>query len=74
MHNLTLVIYTWEDVIKFQIYLKIKDGERCKFGKLFEKCQNYRFFDIFWNILNKIKDNLGQECVKGEASILPGQN
>ena len=28
------------------------------------KCQNYRFFDIFWDILNKMKDNLGQECVK----------
>ena len=23
------------------------------------------FFDIFWDILNKIKNNLGQECVKG---------
>ena len=30
-----------------------------------EKCQNYRFFDIFWDILNKMKNNLGQECVKG---------
>ena len=35
------------------------------------KCQNYRLFDIFWDILNKMKDNLGQECVKG-ASILQG--
>ena len=42
-------------------------GERCKLGKLFEKCQNYIvFFYIFWDILNKMKDNLGQECVKGE--------
>ena len=31
----------------------------------FEKCQNYRFLDIFWDILNKMKDKLGQECVKG---------
>ena len=23
-------------------------------------------FDIFWEILNKMKDNLSQECVKGE--------
>ena len=41
------------------------------------KCQNYRVFDIFWDILNKMKDNLGQECVKeggGGASILPEQN
>ena len=29
-----------------------------------KKCQNYRFFDIFWDILNKVKDNLDQECVK----------
>ena len=36
--------------------------------KLFEKYQNYRFFDIFWNILNKMKDNLGQECVKGKLA------
>ena len=39
---------------------------------MFEKCQNYRFFDIFWDIVNKMKDNLDQECVKG-SSILPGQ-
>ena len=30
------------------------------------KMSNYRFFDIFWDILNKIKDNLGQECVEGD--------
>ena len=39
-----------------------------------EKCQNYRFFDIFWDILSKMKDNLGQECVKGWDFILLGQN
>ena len=60
-------------MIKFQIHPKISEGERCKFGKVFEKCQNYRFFFfIFWDILNKMKDNLGQECVK-VASIFPGQ-
>ena len=31
-----------------------------------KKCQNYRFFDIFWDILDKRKSNLGQECVEGE--------
>ena len=25
-------------------------GGTCKFGKLFEKCQNFRFFDIFFDI------------------------
>ena len=33
--------------------------------KPFEKCQNYGSFDIFLDILNKMKDNLGQEYVKG---------
>ena len=27
--------------------------------------QNYRFFDNFLEILKTMKDNLGQECVKG---------
>ena len=52
-------------MIKFQIHPKIWEGDRCKYGKLFEKCQNYRFFDIFWDILNKMNNNLGQECIKG---------
>ena len=30
-----------------------------------EKSQSYRFLDIFWNILDKRKGTLGQECVKG---------
>ena len=29
-----------------------------------KKCQNYRFFDILWNILEKRQSSLGQECVK----------
>ena len=37
---------------------------------MLEKCQNYKFFDIFWDIINKMKDNLEQEWV----SILPGEN
>ena len=52
-------------MIKFQIRLKIEVRERCKFVKVLEKRQNYRFFDVFWDILNKMKDNLGQECVIG---------
>ena len=38
--------------------------ERCKFGKVFKKRQNYKFFDIFLDILHKMKENLGQEHVK----------
>ena len=37
---------------------------RCKFGEVLKKCQNYRFFDIFLDILHKMKENLGQEHVK----------
>ena len=57
-------------MIKLRIHSKIWEGERCKFGKVLKKCENYRFFDISWDILNKMKDNLGQ---RGD-SILPGQN
>ena len=41
--------------------------------KLFEKCQNYRFLDIFCDILNKMKDNLGQECVKEDLVSFQGK-
>ena len=29
------------------------------------KMSKLKVFDIFWDILNKMKGNLGQECVKG---------
>ena len=32
---------------------------------MLKTCQNYKFFDIFLDILHKMKDNLGQERVKG---------
>ena len=36
-----------------------------------KKCQNYGFFDIFLDILDKLKGNLGQEHVKwGPLSFL----
>ena len=36
-----------------------------------QKCQNYRFFDIFWDILDKRNSNLGQECAKtGKIEII----
>ena len=53
--------------------IKVQMGRRAKFGKLFEKCQNYSSFDIFWDILNKMKDNLGQECVKGGLLSFQGK-
>ena len=60
-------------MIKFRIHPKIWEEERCKFGKVFKKCQNYRFFDIFTDVLNKMKDNLCQECVKGWLLSLQGK-
>ena len=47
--------------------------ERYKFGKLFEKCQKCRIFDNSWDILNKMKDNLDQECVKGGLLSFQGK-
>ena len=35
-----------------------------KIWEVLKKCQNYRVFYIFWDILDKMKNNLGQECVK----------
>ena len=43
-----------------------------KLGKC-QKCQNYRFFDIFLNILHKLKGNLGQNNVKGEPPSFQGK-
>ena len=51
-------------MIKFKIHSKIREGEWCKFGKVLENVKIIGFFEIFWGILNKMKDNLGQECVK----------
>ena len=61
-------------MIKFRIYLKILEGERCKFGEASEKCQNYRFFDIFLDILHKFKGNLDQEHVKRGPLYFQGKN
>ena len=32
-----------------------------------------KFFDIFWDILDKMKNNLGQECVKGAILSFQGK-
>ena len=61
-------------MIKFRIHPKIWEGERCKFWKVLSKCQNFLdFFYIFWDILNKMKDNLCQKCVKGRHLSLQGK-
>ena len=60
-------------MIKFKIHPKIWERDWCKFGKVLEKCENYRLFEIFWDILNEMKDNLGQECVKGGILSFQGK-
>ena len=52
-------------MIKFRIHPKIRRGRGANLEML-EKCKNYSFFFyIFWDIINEMKDNMGQECVKG---------
>ena len=60
-------------MIKFRIHLKIWYVERCKFGKVLKKCQNMGFLDIFLDILNRTKENLGQEHVKGGLLSFQGK-
>ena len=59
-------------MLKFRIHLSIWEGGRCKLGEVLENVKVVGFL-YFWDILDKMKGNLGQECVKG-ASILLGQN
>ena len=42
--------------------------------KVLKKCHNYRFFDIFLDIFHKMKENLGQECVKKGLLSFQGKN
>ena len=52
-------------MIKFGIHPKIWEGE-VKIWESVGKMSNYRvFLHIFWDILDKMQNNLGQECVKG---------
>ena len=61
-------------MIKFRIHPKIQEGERCKFEEVLKKRQNYRFFDIFFDILHELKGNLGQEHVNRGALSFLGKN
>ena len=40
---------------------------------MFKKCQNYRFSDIFLDILHKLKENLSQKHVKRRFLSLQGK-
>ena len=59
-------------MIKFQIHPKIYEGRDGNLGKCGKNVKIIGFFH-FLGQLNKMKDNLDQECVRG-TSILPGQN
>ena len=60
-------------MIKFRIHPKISERERRIFAKVLKKYQHHRLFGIFWDILNKMKDNFGQECVKGRLLYFQGK-
>ena len=51
-------------MIKLEFIQKFRRERGVNLGKC-KKCQNYRFFDIFLDILHKLKKNLDQEHVKG---------
>ena len=51
-------------MIKFRIHRKIWEGSGANLGKCWKNVKIIGFFEIFWDILNKMKDNFGQECVK----------
>ena len=46
------------------IFLQYLGGGEVKISGSVKKCQNYRYFVIWWDILDKRKRNLDQECVK----------
>ena len=52
-------------MIEFQIHPKFRTGRGANLGNCLKNVKIIGF-DIFWDILNKMKDNLGQECVKGD--------
>ena len=42
-------------------------------GNCLQNVKIIGFLDIFWDILNKMKDNVGQKCVKGELLSFQGK-
>ena len=42
--------------------------------EVLKKCQNYRFFDIFLDILHDVKENLSQEHVERGLLSFQGNN
>ena len=51
-------------MIKFRIHFSLGE-EEAQIWEVLEKCQNCRFLDMFWDILKKMKNYLGQECKRG---------
>ena len=60
-------------MIKFRIDPKIRRGRGVNLGKC-KKCQDYGFFDIFLDILHKMKEILSQEHVKRGPLSFQGKN
>ena len=47
-------------MIKFRINPKNLERAEVQIWESVKKCQNYRFFGIFLDILHKMKENLGK--------------
>ena len=60
-------------MINFKIHSKIWEEQWYDIVEVFGKCQNCRSFDIFWDILDKMRGNLGQECVKAGLLSFQGK-
>ena len=59
-------------MIKFRIFSKLWEVERCNFGEVLGKCQNYGFLCFLGHFIQK-EGQFGSRMCKKEAIILPGQ-
>ena len=61
-------------MIKLKIHPQnLGGGEGANLEKCWKNVKIIGFFYIFWDILNKMKDNLGQECVKRKLLSFQGK-
>ena len=61
-------------MIKFRIYSKIYEGRGVNLGKCQKNVKIIGFFDIFLDILHKMKENFGQEHVERWLLSFQGKN
>ena len=51
-------------MIKFRIHSKFKMG-KVQIWENVAKMSKFKLFDILWDNLSEMKDNLGQKCANG---------